>query len=70
MDWSHVLTTAITTAAVGIMMGWFLRAARKPPEVVGDAIQLRYPKLMRVKLSDRVIGKAIDQYRGAVRTNL
>lgn len=48
MDWSSVLTTAITTAAVGIMMGLLMRAARKPPEVVGEAIQLRYPKMLRV----------------------
>jgi hypothetical protein len=51
-----------------------LVSARCPQATRGrwrsNPIQLRYPKMLRVKRSDRVIGKAIDPYRGAVRTNL
>lgn len=43
--------TAITTFVVGIVMALFMRAASKPAEIVGEAIQLRYPKAIRVFLT-------------------
>jgi hypothetical protein len=48
VDWAPVLTGALTAVVTGVVMAFFMRAASKPPESEGDAIQLRYPKVLRV----------------------
>ena len=48
MDWTRVLTTSISMLVTGALIAWFMRAAARPPAVEGEAIQLRYPKSMRV----------------------
>lgn len=48
MDWTRIVSTAATMLLTGALIGWFMRAASKPPQVEGEAIQLRYPKAMRI----------------------
>lgn len=45
---ARAITTTVTVVATGALMAWFLRKAEAPPEVEGGAVQLRYPRVIRI----------------------